>query len=58
MPPKSVTGNSCPLNEKQVQALSNFADRRGVTSLYYRVRAEDIEKGFVTYSEPKITNVP
>ena len=57
-PPNGLTGNSWTLTDRQLDAVSGLADRNGVSTLYYRVRAEVSGNGFVIYSQPKITNAP
>ena len=57
-PVAGVTGTSYTLTAADVKRLTLLAANNGVTTLYYRVRAEDADKSFVGHSISKTTTAP
>jgi hypothetical protein len=58
IPTKPVTGASYALEPSDVARLAALAKRTAVTTLYYRVRGEDADGAFVTYSDAQTTAAP
>ncbi len=58
VPSRPVSDQEYQLSAKQKQVLLNFAARNSVDTLYYRIRGEDAERAFMTYSDASTTAVP
>jgi len=58
LPAQSISGSSYGFSSAEVTNLKRFAQRNGVTTLYYRVRGEDADKAFVAYSQAKAATAP
>ena len=58
VPSGSIADQSYTLSEQEMTRLGAFAERNAVTHIYYRVRAEDAGKAFVTFSPAKTTPAP
>lgn len=55
---KSVTATLYVRKPVEVVRLKNFAAHNAATQLYYRVRGEDADRAFLTYSDAQTTAVP
>lgn len=56
--PASTTATSYAFKPTDVVKLQKFAAKYGVVTLYYRVRGEDAQKAFITWSDVKIVTMP
>ena len=53
-----VTTDTFQMSAAQKAAVSGFAQKAGVTSLYYRIKGIDADNSFVTYSDASTVDMP
>jgi len=58
VPSGTVAGSPYMLTAREKARLVDFAGRYGLETLYWRVRGQDADKSFITYSTPETTAVP
>jgi len=58
VPARSLAETSYVFKAGEVSRLRKFAARNAVTGLYYRIRGEDADKAFITYSGAKTASMP
>jgi hypothetical protein len=57
-PSRPVTGTSLVINEAAARRLALLAERNGTATLFYRIRGEDADRAFVTFSPAQQTAAP
>jgi hypothetical protein len=58
VPARSITESSYMFKPAEVTRLGRLAERNGVSSLHWRVRGEDAQRAFVTYSDSAVCASP
>ena len=58
LPAVSISANNYSLAPSEKANLLNFARRYGVAQLHYRIRGEDADKAFLTFSPASTANLP
>ena len=53
-----MTDSPYTLKPREKARLLNFAARNALATLYWRVRGEDAQKAFITYSDSDTAAVP
>jgi PKD repeat protein len=58
VPARSLTATEYILTAAEKTAIINFATKKGVATLHWRVRAEDADKAFIAFSDSATVDMP
>jgi hypothetical protein len=58
IPPRATEATSYTFTDADIARIARMASRLGATTLHYRVRGEDADRQFVTYSNINTTTAP